>query len=63
MFTGDQPHREWEMTQGTQRNFTIGVVAAAGLVVMLNLFGGPSPSVWNQLQPDAVAHRLEVAAR
>jgi hypothetical protein len=40
MFTHDQPHREWEMTPGTQRNFTIGFVVVAGLVVLMNLLPG-----------------------
>jgi hypothetical protein len=60
MFTHDQPHREWEMTPGTQRNFTIGFVAVAGLVVLMNLLPGTGPSIWDQLQPTGVAHRIEM---
>ena len=60
MFTDDQPHREWEMAPGTQHNFTIGFVVVAGLVVLMNLLAGTAPSIWDQLQPTGVAHRIEM---
>jgi hypothetical protein len=59
MFTDDRPHREWE-TPGTQRNFTIGVVVVAGLIVLMNLLAGTGPGIWDQLQPTGVAHRIEM---
>jgi hypothetical protein len=59
MFTDDQPHREWEMTLGAQHKFTIGVVVAAGFVVLMNLLASTGPNVWDQLQPSGVAHRIE----
>jgi hypothetical protein len=63
MFTSNQPHREWEMAQGAQRKFIIGVVVAAGFVGLMNLLAGTGPSPWGQLQPSEVAHRLQLAAR
>jgi hypothetical protein len=59
MLTNDRPHREWEMTTGAQRNFTIGVVVA-GLIVLMNLLAGTGPRIWDQLQPTGVAHRIEM---
>jgi len=59
MSNEDQPHREWEMTPGAQRRLTVGIAVVATLVVLINLLvGGPSPNIWDQLQPSGVAHRL-----
>lgn len=52
-----QPFREWEMTQ---RKLAVGLAVAATLAVLINLVGGRSSDIWDQLQPSGVAHRLAV---
>jgi len=47
---------------GTQSRLTAGITVAAALVALVNLVGGPSLYIWDQLHPNDVAYRLATAA-
>jgi hypothetical protein len=49
------------MIPGTQSALTAGITVTAALVALINLVGGPSLYIWDQLQPNDVAYRLATA--
>ena len=50
------------MIPWTQSALTAGITVAAALVALINLVGGPSLYIWDQLHPNDVAYRLATAA-